>query len=329
MIDAAVNIIADAILRFHFLRPEWLLLILAPIALFFLQGSSQAPLSWSRHIHPDLLPHLLLQPKLQQRHSLGLHRLLLSVVLVLAMAGPTWQLSPKRLNQGQQKIIVVLKLDASMTLQTPRGSRLDLAKIKLLDFIQGHPSAAIGLWVYAGSAHRVLPPSQDHSVLTKYLSELTPELMPKPGNNPLAVLNSIELNSLKLNALELGLLDSTSAENNTARLNAGGSTSILFLTDADEPPTLEINTNLVVGSRVVIVADSRAMASPNFFSRHGFKVLSMTEGDADVAEAGRLFSQAWSKAQSAEDDWLDRGQSLVWLLLLLLLPWFRKGRVLW
>lgn len=319
MIDAAVDIIATAVQRFHFLRPEWLLLVLAPITLFLLQGSRQSPLSWSRYIHPDLLPHLLLQAKYQQRQGMGIYRLLLSILLVLAMAGPSWQLSPKRLNQGQQKIIVVLKLDTSMALQTPRGSRLDLAKIKLLSFIQSHPTASIGLWVYAGSAHRVLPSSQDHSVLTKYISELTPDLMPKPGNNPLAVLRSIEL----------GLPVSRAAGNKKSQLNVEGSRSILFLVDAEEPSTLEIETSLRTGAKVAIVADPKSMASPNFFSRHGFKVIGMTEGDSDVAEAGRLFSQAWSQSQSAEDDWLDRGHSLVWLLLLIFLPCFRKGRVLW
>jgi Ca-activated chloride channel family protein len=62
-------------------------------------------------------------------------------------------------------------------------SRMERARLKIADFAAERRGQPLGLVVYAGSAHLVLPPTRDTAVVAAMAAELGPAVMPRPGND--------------------------------------------------------------------------------------------------------------------------------------------------
>lgn len=55
--------------------------------------------------------------------------------------------------------------------------------MKVADFASERKGQPLGLIVYAGSTHLVLPPTRDTAVVASMAAELSPAVMPKPGDD--------------------------------------------------------------------------------------------------------------------------------------------------
>src|SRR5581483_6283783 len=66
------------------------------------------------------------------------------------------------------------------------------AKLKLRDLLELRDGGRTALFVYAGSAHMVLPFTTDGSLFDLYLRSLTTDLMPKRGKDTVQALRTIE-----------------------------------------------------------------------------------------------------------------------------------------
>ncbi|HGY9625882.1 TPA: VWA domain-containing protein [Pseudomonas putida] len=171
---------------FHFLRPLWLLLIVPGLLL---------PWLWARRhnllrrlegiIAPHLVVHLLITPGEQQRfrpvHLLGAMLALGAV----AMAGPTWEQDKPAFLDNRAAMILALDLSPSMDADDVPPSRLAAARNKLHDLIQRRAGSRTALIAYAGSAHLVLPPTDDPALLDSFLQALSTTLIDKPGKDAL------------------------------------------------------------------------------------------------------------------------------------------------
>lgn len=60
--------------------------------------------------------------------------------------------------------------------------RLELARRKLLDLLEARDGAYTGVVVYAGSAHTLVPLSNDRATTVNLLQAVRPGIMPEPGN---------------------------------------------------------------------------------------------------------------------------------------------------
>lgn len=179
----------------HWLRPYWLLLLL-PLGWLLWQ-------LWHREKRSGrwqlLLPaafHTTLLSGGQGRASrlpwivLGLAWLL----ALLALLGPSWQ----RLEQSNLKpadpLVVLLELTPQMLAGDTAPNRLELAKRKLLDLLQARRDAQTAIVVFAGSAHTLVPLSDDLATSRNLLESLKPSIMPEPGRRAdLAVSKALEL----------------------------------------------------------------------------------------------------------------------------------------
>jgi len=175
---------------FHFLRPAWLLLALIGLLL---------PVLWRRsrdlqrrlrgNIAPHLLPHLLLTPTDPHRVR-PVH--LVSALLVLgaiAAAGPTWEQDRPDFLENRAPLIIALDLSPSMDTADVPPTRLEAAKHKLQDLVQRRQGARTALIVYAGSAHLVLPPTDDRALLDSFIQALATNLITKPGRDVAGVID--------------------------------------------------------------------------------------------------------------------------------------------
>jgi hypothetical protein len=108
-------------------------------------------------------------------------------VSILALAGPAWQREVLPFAQDKAALVVALDLSRSMDAIDLSPSRLERAKQKVRDLLGRRQGARTALVVYAGTAHTVLPLTEDTEILEVYLEALATNLMPKP----VTIFNSI------------------------------------------------------------------------------------------------------------------------------------------
>jgi len=174
---------------FHFLRPEWLWLALPSALVVFLLLRRDDPVRPFRGmVAPHLLPHLLVGVRrgfsIQPVHLLALFL----GVATLALAGPTWQREAPPFAQDKAALVIALDLSRSMDAIDVQPSRLERAKQKLRDLLALREGARSALVVYAGTAHTVLPLTDDGKILETYLEALATGLMPVHGKDAPAAL---------------------------------------------------------------------------------------------------------------------------------------------
>ena len=178
---------------FHFLRPQWLWLLVPAILLpvfWFRRNNARA--RWRNIIDPLLLEHLIVgdtaRTRIQPIHTLAL----LIAISAIAVAGPTWQQERPPFNQDKAPLVIVLELAHSMDATDVAPTRLERAKQKVLDLAAARKGARTGLVVFASTAHLVVPPTEDPAMLELYMPALAPSLMPNDGKNVNAGLDIAE-----------------------------------------------------------------------------------------------------------------------------------------
>ena len=156
--------------EFHFLRPQWLwLAVPAALVVWLFHRREDPERPWRGLVAPHLLPHLLVggggRFALRPVHGVAAFLLLCT----LAVAGPTWQREPPPFVQDKAPLVVALDLSRTMDAIDVQPSRLERGKQKIRDLVGLREGARTALVAYAGSAHLVLPLTEDRRILETYL----------------------------------------------------------------------------------------------------------------------------------------------------------------
>jgi len=177
---------------FHFLRPQWLWLLLAiPVVYLSFRIRDDVRARWKRYIDPELLDHLLGARKRHLRFR-PIHMVCLLILLgAIAIAGPTWKREQPPFTEDKAPLVIALDLSQTMAIDLD-PTRLERAKLKLRDLLKVRNGGRTALFAYAGTAHMVLPFTTDFSLFDLYLSSLSTSLMPSTGKNTTKVLFAIE-----------------------------------------------------------------------------------------------------------------------------------------
>jgi len=177
----------------HFLQPHWFWLLAAvPILLFSLRFNEDIRARWRRYIDSELLEHLIVSPVRSWRLR-PIHTLCALIALgSIALAGPTWRREQPPFTEDKAPLVIALDLSQTMDAIDLDPTRLERAKLKIRDLLKERLGGRTALFVYAGSAHMVLPFTTDHSLFELYLSSLSTSLMPRSGKNTTHALDAIE-----------------------------------------------------------------------------------------------------------------------------------------
>lgn len=171
-----------ALLEFHFLRPFWLLALLAlPLLLWAWQRREQQSDPWRAACDAHLLPHLL---QSSGGATSRLPRWLFAAgfaLAVLALAGPAFRQASQPLARAESALIIALDLSDRMRATDLEPSRVARARFKLADLLRSRREGQTALVAYAGDAFTVAPLTDDAQSLGDLLAALTPDTMPEPG----------------------------------------------------------------------------------------------------------------------------------------------------
>ncbi len=178
---------------FHFGSPWWLLALVVPLALWLwprTRARTQASARLKLYADPHLLPHLLVQGHIDEKagRRFGLWTLLWCLA-VLAMAGPRWDYREVHLYQPGASLVVLLDLSRSMDVNDVRPSRLARARQEIEDLLDLNTGARIGLIAFATVPHVVAPPTDDTQTLRHLLPSLTTDLERMGGSRLTAALD--------------------------------------------------------------------------------------------------------------------------------------------
>ena len=322
---------------FHFLRPWWLLGLLALPLLWRLLARRDAEAgAWSDAVDAHLLRHLLVRGA-DAAPSRWPRRLITAGWLLgcLALAGPAWERLPQPLYKNRAARIFALELSASMLAQDEKPSRYERARFRLKDLLARSEDAQTALIAYAGDAFVVAPLTDDANTVSNLIDALDPSVMPVAGN---AAGRAIDL------ALELArqggaadaqivlLADSAGADAIAAARRArvaGAHVSVLaFGTPQGAPVPLPQGGFLksVAGDIVLPKLDEQALAE---LARAGDGRYLGVDVDAAGLEALLAVPVAHDAAQPAIEAgtvrFLDRGPWLLLMLVPLAALGFRRG----
>lgn len=324
---------------FHFLRPLWLLLLLAAFLLpLLLRRFHQSDSGWSR-----IIPARLLRPMISQSGAAGSPRkspivpaVAAVAMLAIALAGPSWRQAPTPLQQQNDSLVIVLDLSLSMLATDVEPDRLTVAKRKIRDILKAREGALTALVVYAADAHVVTPLTDDRNTIEGMLDVLEPVIMPAAGNRTdLGVERGLELlergapgnGRLLLIADEVG---ERYRERITSQL-AGSRFALNTLTvgTTEGGPIPLARQGFIQDNGDIVIARADPDGMKNLADSSGGKGHRLTIADEDILalDLRPIDSADWedSDGDLKVKRWQDDGYWLLWLVAPLALIGWRRG----
>ena len=170
----------------HFAEPRWLwVAALAPVALVALQRYS----AWARERQLARIAAPEFVKDLTRSHS-PMRRIVKDVLLVLAVAGvglalarPQWGEQTDAWHLLGQDTVFILDCSRSMLASDVSPSRLQRAKLAILDFVQRHGRGRVGLVAFAGQAFLQCPLTFDYSAFHDALMMIDDNTIPILGTD--------------------------------------------------------------------------------------------------------------------------------------------------
>lgn len=313
----------------HVLRPWWLLGLLAlpPLALW-LRRAARRRSGWQQAVDPHLLPHLLTGEGGTPRAWAGWWGLLGLALALLALAGPGWGKRAQPLWQSRQPLVVALDLSRVMLARDLPPSRLVQARAKLATLLRERRGGEVALVVFAQDAYTVAPLTDDAANVALFLDALAPDVMPADGQQPARAITWSQRLLRQAGFAQGDILLLTDHADAAALAAAAQARAAGYAVSA-----------LGVGSaqggvfpggdglaRATLDAPSlRALAAAG-----GGRYEAITADDADLRGLGVLQPrQADGRAAGhAAQVWRDDGYWLLPLVMLCVLPLFRRGTAL-
>jgi Ca-activated chloride channel family protein len=331
--------------EFQFLRPFWLLAIIPlTLILIYVRRQKTQPSFWQDEIDPHLLPHVLVPVKKSRgQQPLWLVYALAGLIIILALAGPSWDQSPPvQLKPDSEPLVLILDLSPSMTVQDVHPNRLIAAQTKLHTLLSILPQRPTALVVFSSQAHSVMPLAEDLQLINDLIQYLTPELMPSQGSNSASGLN-LAGNLLQQNNYTQGQLllitdsaDSYTIEAAKKQAENGYKTSVYAIgTAAGATLTVAKNSTSDASSQVHLALDKTNLLATAEAGQGIYQ--QFTQNEEDLRRLLNTFGKAWiAKSKTSLNEISDnqvklprdRGAVFILLLLPLALLMFRPGWLL-
>ncbi len=322
---------------FHFIRPYWLLATFALfIAIWLLKRLRVKHSGWTKLL-PEHLSQVLLEQKSSSKSFSTFWPLVIGLLAIIALAGPTWQKLPQPVYQVKRGSVMIMDMSYSMYATDLSPNRLTRARYKAIDLLDNLKEGDIGLIAYAGDAFTISPLTEDINNIKLLLPSLSPDLMPALGSNPLAALHLA--NDMLTNAGHVigdiyWFTDGIDFEDINDINNWSKSfphrLNILGVGTQEGAPIKLTNGELLKDDNGAIVLprlSEKYLSSLVSQSSGTYKTISHENSDINALLSNIDIQQEKQQGQNSNtgDQWMESGPYLVILILPLLLGYFRRG----
>jgi Ca-activated chloride channel homolog len=322
----------------HFVRPWWLLAVV-PVLLLALAWARRraADSHWESSIAPALL-NVLLEPG-RQNPSRRLPWMVAAALSLAAigLAGPSWERLPQPVEQKTDALVIVLDLSLSMLAEDVAPSRLVRARQKVVDVLRLRKEGMTALVAYAGSAHTVVPLTDDTRTIENLLPALAPDMMPVLGSNvagaldqALALFENASVRQGRILLVTDGIdRISDATERRSTRfpisiLGVGTSAGGMIPLNLGNQRDQVLRTQ--AGEPVVARLDEQQLQSIAAVTHGRYRTLSLGDDDIQYLLATRLpGDEETVEVERDFDLWADMGFWVCVLLIPVVLAGFRRG----
>jgi len=323
---------------FHFLRPEWFFAVIPLLALYWLLHRLQLQnKSWYNFCDKDLLPFLFNQDKTRQKRTLLPAVLAGGLLIIISLAGPTWEKRPQPVFKKQSALVIILDLSRSMDATDIKPSRLTRAQHKIEDILKQRTEGQTALVVYAGDAFTVTPLTEDTATISSQLKSLSTDIMPVQGSQTHKAIN-LAHDLFNRTAQQSGhILLITDGINNDAfesvksTLKNKYTLSVLGIGTSEGAP-IPIKSGGFFkdrsGAIVIPKLDKSKLQQLALTGSGTFQTLSTTDRDIEILLkplGGFDTNQKTKSTDLNTDSWFETGPWLLLPVLLIALLAFRKG----
>jgi Ca-activated chloride channel family protein len=319
----------------HFIRPEWLLLLIPLALLSLLSWRKQNQQSaWQHYIAPHLSQALISASSMQKKHPVWLLGAAWFIA-VLAASGPAITKQNLPVFTTEQGRVLVMDMSLSMLATDMSPNRLSQAKFRASDLLNQLKEGETGLIAYAGDAFTISPLTRDTSTLLNLLPSLSPDIMPAKGSDlgaALTLAQQLLAQGGHIKGDIIVLTDGISAKQfDNARAALKGSRyrlSILALgSEQGAPIRLADGQLLKDNSDTVIVAKTNYGLLQKLVRYQGGIMIPAQADGSDLRQLQDwLASDGEAKASELEgESWQDLGPYLALLLIIPCLLSFRHG----
>ncbi len=292
---------------------------------------------WESVCDPELLPYILVGRTGAKKYTNISFVGLVFLLVVIALAGPSWERLPQPVFQKESALVIALDLSLSMYADDIKPSRFERARFKIADLLNLRQEGQTALIVYAGDAYTVTPLTNDIKTIQSQLSALSPEIMPAPGSNTdVAIVKSTEL--LKQAGISKGhillLTDEVDAKFESSFKQAGKSgykVSVLGIgTEEGAPIELLDGSFLKDRAGTIVIAKLNQNTLRRLANSGGGFYEPSQINDNDIVRLNHLFSSGLESSNETEaefktDQWHEFGPWLILLIIPITAIGFRRG----
>ena len=324
--------------EFHFLRAGWILLIPISILIIFIFKRRMLTIgNWEKLIDKRLLPYVMSRRQLSDNQYKWWLISLISVLSIIALAGPTWERIEQPSFRTDQSLIIALDLSRSMNAQDISPNRLTRAKLKILDILERRQGAQVALIVYSANAFTVTPLTSDTDTIIALINSIDTSIMPSRGSYPalaidkgLQLLNQASVSNGEIILVTDGGITSDSFSSAQKLRDKGYRLSALGIGSMNGAPIPKESGGFITDSTGQITISRLEVDDlKDLVEIGGGSYTSITSNDQDI---DTLLSEVYSAVRESDDSvttdqWKEFGP---WLLLIVV-PFgsllFRKGWV--
>lgn len=323
-------------MEFHFLRAGWILLIpIAILLIFFFKRRMLTIGNWEKLIDKRLLPYVMSRRQLSDNQYKWWLISLISVLSIIALAGPTWERIEQPSFRTDQSLVIALDLSRSMNAQDITPNRLTRAKLKILDILERRQGAQVALIVYSANAFTVTPLTSDTDTIIALINSIDTSIMPSRGSYPalaidkgLQLLNQASVSNGEIILVTDGGITSDSFSSAQKLRDEGYRLSALGIGSMNGAPIPKETGGFITDSTGQITISRLEVDDlKDLVEIGGGSYTSITSNDQDI---DTLLSEVYSAVRESDDSvttdqWKEFGP---WLLLIVV-PFgsllFRKG----
>ena len=325
-------------MEFHFLRAGWILLIpISILIIFFFKRRMLTIGNWEKLIDKRLLPYVMSRRQLSDNQYKWWLISLISVLSIIALAGPTWERIEQPSFRTDQSLVIALDLSRSMNAQDISPNRLTRAKLKILDILERRQGAQVALIVYSANAFTVTPLTSDTDTIIALINSIDTSIMPSRGSYPalaidkgLQLLNQASVSNGEIILVTDGGITSDSFSSAQKLRDEGYRLSALGIGSMNGAPIPKETGGFITDSTGQITISRLEVDDlKDLVEIGGGSYTSITSNDQDI---DTLLSEVYSAVRESDDSvttdqWKEFGP---WLLLIVV-PFgsllFRKGWV--
>ncbi|WP_170309595.1 vWA domain-containing protein [Litorilituus lipolyticus] len=247
--------------------------------------------------------------------------LVLSIPLCIVLMGPTWQQQPSPFSENNAPLIIALDVSETMEQSDVQPNRLLRAKQKVLQLLELRGDTKTALIAYAGSAHIVMPITNDREMIRHFLDVLTPNLMPKEGKVPEAALPLAKGLFASSQVPGTLLIIGDGATSNTSKqfeqfFNQQPHQLIVWAIGKPEEELNNDSDNVIA----MQLPQLQALADSG-----GGRLVTMSHDQQDIDQVNRYIEHNLVIVEDESRPWHDSGYPLVFVMAFIFLFWFRKG----